>query len=140
MTASADRPPPPALVKPDSASDLGSVPGLNETRLPYKQHPHPVTNNIDAGRREQNPNHTGPNPDFVDDLFLNSEKPTIALFAISICLVGVMDLLPRERHDPDVWKDKLELVSGFYGPGAVISWCLSGVSMNTRIASYRVTY
>lgn len=40
-----------------------------------------------------------------------------------------MDLLPQQRHDPEIWKDKLESVSGFYGPGAVISWCITGISM-----------
>jgi hypothetical protein len=53
----------------------------------------------------------------------------VALLAISICLLGVMDLLPQQRHDPDTWTDKLELVSGFYGPGAVTSWCIGGISM-----------
>jgi hypothetical protein len=61
--------------------------------------------------------------------FLSSKQPGIALFAISICLVGVMDLLPQQRHDPAIWKDKLESVSSFYGPGVVISWCISGMSM-----------
>jgi hypothetical protein len=28
-----------------------------------------------------------------------------------------------------MWKDKVESVSSFYGPGAVISWCISGMSM-----------
>jgi hypothetical protein len=40
-----------------------------------------------------------------------------------------MDLLPQQRHDPAIWKDKLESVSSFYGPGVVISWCISGMSM-----------
>ena len=40
-----------------------------------------------------------------------------------------MDLLHQQRHDPAIWKDKLESVSSFYGPGVVISWCISGMSM-----------
>lgn len=40
-----------------------------------------------------------------------------------------MDLFPRRQHDPDTWNDKIESVSGFYGPGAVISWCIGGMSM-----------
>ena len=62
-------------------------------------------------------------------LFLSSRQPAIALFAISICLVGVMDFLPQNHHSPKVWHDKLESVSGFYGPGVVWSWCLSSMSM-----------
>ena len=38
-------------------------------------------------------------------------------------------MLPQQRHDPAIWKDKLESVSSFYGPGVVISWCISGMSM-----------
>jgi len=48
---------------------------------------------------------------------------------MSICLVGVMDLHPQQRHDPATWKDQVESVSSFYGPGVVISWCISGMSM-----------
>lgn len=40
-----------------------------------------------------------------------------------------MDLLPQQRHDPAMWKDKVESVSSFYGPGVIISWCISGMSM-----------
>ena len=40
-----------------------------------------------------------------------------------------MDLSPQQRQDPDTWTDKLESVSRFYGPGVVISWCISGMSM-----------
>jgi hypothetical protein len=40
-----------------------------------------------------------------------------------------MDLLPQQSHDPDTWTDKLESVSSFYGPGAVVSWCMGGMSM-----------
>ena len=61
--------------------------------------------------------------------FLNSERPAVALFAISICLVGVMDFLPREAHDPASWSEELQDVNGFYGPGSIISWCLLGISM-----------
>ena len=61
--------------------------------------------------------------------FLKSERPAVALFAISICLVGVMDFLPQRSYDPSIWSDKLEDVSGFYGPGSIISWCLLSVSM-----------
>ncbi|KAI4181108.1 MAG: hypothetical protein LQ346_006860, partial [Caloplaca aetnensis] len=61
--------------------------------------------------------------------FLNSERPSVALFAISICLVGVMDFLPQETHDPGTWSDKLHDVSSFYGPGAILSWCLMSISM-----------
>jgi hypothetical protein len=60
---------------------------------------------------------------------MGSRNPVVALSAISICLVGVMDLLPHPRHDPDTWTDKLESVSGYYGPGEVISWCIFGMSM-----------
>jgi hypothetical protein len=40
-----------------------------------------------------------------------------------------MDLLPQPRHDPNTWTDKLGSVSSYYGPGAVISWCILGMSM-----------
>ena len=40
-----------------------------------------------------------------------------------------MDFLPRQAHDPGSWSDNLDDVSGFYGPGAVISWCLLSISM-----------
>lgn len=62
-------------------------------------------------------------------LFFSSKNPRVALFAISICLVGVMDLLPRQQHGTEMWTERLESVSGFYGPGVTISWCISGISM-----------
>ena len=40
-----------------------------------------------------------------------------------------MNFLPAQAHDPNTWEDKLEKVNGVYGPGAVISWCLFGISM-----------
>jgi len=40
-----------------------------------------------------------------------------------------MDLLPRQAYPPHTWKDDLASVSGFYGPGAVTSWCLTSTSM-----------
>ncbi|KAF2729774.1 hypothetical protein EJ04DRAFT_580379 [Polyplosphaeria fusca] len=40
-----------------------------------------------------------------------------------------MDFLPKQAHDPSTWADELHSVSGFYGPGVVMSWCLMSVSM-----------
>lgn len=40
-----------------------------------------------------------------------------------------MDLLPKHAHPSNLWGDELDSVSGFYGPGVVISWCLMAISM-----------
>lgn len=40
-----------------------------------------------------------------------------------------MDLLPHHRYDPATWHDKLEDVSGFYGPGATLAWFVGAISM-----------
>jgi hypothetical protein len=40
-----------------------------------------------------------------------------------------MDFLPRQAHNPNTWSDELQSVSGFYGPGVMISWCLMSMSM-----------
>lgn len=68
-------------------------------------------------------------PDVIEKFFLNSHQPTVALFTISICLVGVMDFLPKRVHHLNTWSEELHSVSGFYGPGVVIAWCLMSMSM-----------
>jgi hypothetical protein len=40
-----------------------------------------------------------------------------------------MDLLPKQAHHTSTWSEELHSVSGFYGPGVVISWCLMSMSM-----------
>ena len=40
-----------------------------------------------------------------------------------------MDFLPKTRYEPSTWKDDITTVNGFYGPGALMSWFLTGVSM-----------
>ncbi|KAF1926323.1 uncharacterized protein M421DRAFT_222923 [Didymella exigua CBS 183.55] len=75
--------------------------------------------------------------DVVEKFFLNSQRPTVALFAISICLVGVMDFLPKTTHDPQTWTEDVDSVSGFYGPGVIISWCLMSMSMLLHLSNLR---
>lgn len=40
-----------------------------------------------------------------------------------------MDLLPRQLYHNDTWAQEFKSVSGFYGPGVVISWFLTSMSM-----------
>lgn len=40
-----------------------------------------------------------------------------------------MDLLPYTTYPSDTWNDRVEDVSSFYGPGAVVSWFLMAISM-----------
>lgn len=40
-----------------------------------------------------------------------------------------MDLPPKEARHTKTWNEELHSVSGLYGPGVVISWCLMSMSM-----------
>lgn len=51
------------------------------------------------------------------------------LIAITICLVGVMDLQSRPFYENKQWEEDFKEVSGFYGPGAALSWFALALSM-----------
>lgn len=57
----------------------------------------------------------------------------MVLIAISICFFGVMNLPlgSSERHEDmdETWDNELQHISSYYGPGAIISWFIVGISM-----------